>query len=109
MAAWALATVSLVAVPGQICLGAWSDRIGREWVWTIACGGFALCCAALIALAQGPSYPLLWLMVISQGFLGYALTSLMGPIVAEIFEGPHYGAISGTLTVALAGGGAAGP
>ena len=48
-------------------------------------------------------------MVVSQGFLGYALTSVMGPIVAEIFEGPHYGAIFGTLTVALIGGGAAGP
>ena len=33
----------------------------------------------------------------------------MGPIVAEIFEGPHYGAIFGTITVALIGGGAAGP
>jgi MFS family permease len=33
----------------------------------------------------------------------------MGPIVAEIFEGPHYGAIFGTLSVALIGGGAAGP
>jgi MFS family permease len=33
----------------------------------------------------------------------------MGPIVAEIFEGPHYGSIFGTVTVALIGGGAAGP
>ena len=33
----------------------------------------------------------------------------MGPIVAEIFEGPHYGSIFGTITVALIGGGAAGP
>jgi hypothetical protein len=45
--------------------------------------------------------------LISQGFLGYALTSVMGPIVAEIFEGPHYGSIFGTITVALLGGGAA--
>jgi MFS family permease len=52
---------------------------------------------------------LLYLMVLSQGFLGYALTSVMGPIVAEIFEGPHYGSIFGTITVALIGGGAAGP
>ncbi|MEQ1650418.1 MAG: MFS transporter, partial [Hyphomicrobiaceae bacterium] len=37
------------------------------------------------------------------------LTAVMGPIVAEIFEGPHYGAIFGTITVALIGGGAAGP
>jgi MFS family permease len=109
IAAWALATVSMVAVPGQICLGAWSDRVGREWVWTAACGGFAVCYAALIALAYRPSYALLCLMVLAQGFLGYALTSVMGPIVAEIYEGPHYGSIFGTLTVALAGGGAAGP
>ena len=32
----------------------------------------------------------------------------MGPIVAEIFEGPHYGSIFGTITVALIGGGAMG-
>jgi MFS family permease len=63
----------------------------------------------LIALESTPSPLLLNLMVISQGFLGYALTSVMGPIVAEIFEGPHYGTIFGTVTVALIGGGAAGP
>jgi MFS family permease len=33
----------------------------------------------------------------------------MGPIVAEIFEGPHYGSIFGTITIALIGGGAVGP
>jgi cyanate permease len=33
----------------------------------------------------------------------------MGPIVAEIFEGPYYGSIFGMLTIALIGGGAAGP
>ena len=43
------------------------------------------------------------------GLPGYALTSVIGPIAAEIFEGLHYGAIFGTLTVALIGGGAAGP
>jgi MFS family permease len=63
----------------------------------------------LIALEHAPSSALLYLMVVSQGFLGYALTSVMGPIVVEIFEGPHYGSIFGTITVALIGGGAAGP
>src|SRR3982074_636123 len=48
-------------------------------------------------------------MVFTQGFFGYALTSVVGPIVAEIFEGPHYGSIFGTITIALIGGGAAGP
>jgi MFS family permease len=109
VAAWSLGIVSVIAIPGQIALGALSDRIGREWIWTTACFGFAVCYAALIALEQVRSQPLLYLMVISQGFLGYAVTSVMGPIVAEIFEGSHYGAIFGALTVALTGGGAAGP
>jgi MFS family permease len=108
-AAWSLGIVSVAAIPGQIGLGALSDRVGREWVWSVACGGFAICYAALIALEHAPSMPLLYLMVISQGFLGYAVTSVMGPIVAEIFEGPRYGSIFGALTVALIGGGAAGP
>src|SRR5262249_12165454 len=109
VAAWALGIVSVVGIPGQIGLGALSDRIGREWIWTGGCAGFGGWYGALIALEHSPSPPLLWLMVISQGALGYALTSVMGPIVAEIFEGPHYGSIFGMLTVALIGGGAAGP
>ena len=109
VAGWALGFVSVVAVPGQIILGGLSDHIGRERIWAAGCLGFAICYAALMALEQNPSNALLYLMVVSQGFLGYALTSVMGPIVAEIFEGPHYGSIFGTMTVALIGGGAAGP
>ena len=40
VAAWSLGIVSVVAIPGQIGLGALSDRIGREWVWTAACWRF---------------------------------------------------------------------
>jgi MFS family permease len=108
-AAWALGLVSLVGIPGQIGLGALSDRVGREWIWAAGCFGFAVCYAALIALEHTPSPLLLYLMVFSQGFLGYALTSVMGPIVAEVFEGPHYGSIFGMITVAMISGGAAGP
>jgi MFS family permease len=108
-AAWALGMVSMIGIPGQILLGGLSDRIGREWVWTAGCSGFAICYLALIGLEHSPSPALLYVMVISQGFLGYALTSVMGPIVAEIFEGPHYGSIFGAITVALLAGGAAGP
>ena len=105
----ALGIVSVVAIPGQLGLGALSDRIGREWIWTAGCAGFAICYIALIALEHAPSIALLYVMVVSQGFLGYALTSVMGPIVAEIFEGPHYGTIFGTIAMALTSGGAAGP
>jgi MFS family permease len=97
VAAWALGLVSVAGIPGQIILGNLSDRIGREWVWTAGCAGFAVCYGALIALEHVPSNALLYLMVLSQGFLGYALTSVMGPIVAEIFDGPHTGRSSAQL------------
>lgn len=109
VAAWALGAVAIAAIPGQILLGALSDRIGREWIWTAGCLGFVISYAALLALEHSPSLTLLYIMVAAQGFLGYALTSVMGAIVAEIFEGPHYGSIFGTITIALISGGAAGP
>ena len=108
-AAWALGFVSLVAVPGQIALGHLSDRIGREWVWTIGSLGFVLCLAALLALRHAPTEPLLWFMVVAQGMLGYSLTSVIGAIPAEIFAGRHYGTVFGTVMLAAIVGGAAGP
>ena len=108
-AAWALGFVSLMGIPGQIVLGHLSDRIGREWVWTVGSAGFALCYAALLILRHVPTPPLLYFMVAVQGMLGYGLTSVIGAIAAEIFQGRHYGAIMGTLMLAAVGGGAVGP
>lgn len=108
-AAWALGLVSLVAVPGQIALGHLSDRIRREWVWTIGNGGFVLSCAALLILPAFPAAPLLWLMVLAQGTLGYGLTSVMGAIPVESFAGSHSGSIFGSVMLAAIFGGATGP
>lgn len=108
-AAWALGAVSLAAVPGQIILGHLSDRIGRELVWAIGCLGFVCTYLALLLLRTDPSLALLGLVVIPQGFLGYGLTSVLGAIPAEIFEGRHYGVIFGTLALSLIVGGAVGP
>jgi MFS family permease len=109
VAVWSLGAVSLLGIPGQILLGHVSDRIGREWVWTIGCAGFAICFAALMALPQLHSLTLVYLMVFTQGALGYGLTSVLGPIVIEIFQGKHYGSIFGTIQVAALSGGAVGP
>ncbi|PYM30940.1 MAG: MFS transporter [Candidatus Rokuibacteriota bacterium] len=108
-AAWALGFVSFAAIPGQIGFGHLSDRIGREWIWTVGCAGFAVCYLALLLMAHAPTPTLLYLMVASQGVLGYSLTSVIGAIPAEIFEGRHYGTIFGTLMLAAITGGAAGP
>jgi MFS family permease len=109
VAAWALGLVSLLGVPGQIYFGHLSDRIGREWVWTISGIGFAICNLTLILMAQMPSLALVGVMVLTQGVLGYACTSIMGAVVQEIFQGRHYGSIFGTLMLAALAGGAAGP
>ena len=108
-AAWALGFVSLTGIPGQIGLGHLSDRIGREWVWAAGSLGFAICYGALLLLAGSPTMPLLYLMVVSQGMLGYGITSVVGAIPAEIFQSRHYGSIFGTLMLSSIAGGAAGP
>src|SRR5438093_11997673 len=66
---------------------------------------------ALLARAarHAPTEPLLYFMVISQGMLGYSLTSVIGAIPKEIFEGRHYGTVFGTLMLAAIVCGAAGP
>ena len=108
-AAWALGFVSLIAIPGQVALGHISDRVGREWVWSVGCLGFAVCYGALLLLGAAPSSTLLWTMVIAQGFLGYGLTSVVGAIPAEIFQGRHYGGVFGTIMGIGIAGGALGP
>ncbi len=109
VAVWALGIVSLLGIPGQILLGHLSDRIGREAIWAISCTGFAICFAALIALKYVPTLLLVYIMVLAQGALGYGLTSIIGAVVLEIFQGKHYGSIFGTVMLAALAGGAAGP
>jgi len=94
---------------GQISLGHVSDRIGREWIWGISMLGFVICFLALIVLQSNPSMLWLYLMVAAQGGLGYGLTSVMGAMVAEIFQGRHFGGIFGTVMLSAMAGGAAGP
>lgn len=108
-AAWTLGLVSLVAIPGQIALGYLSDRIGRRSVWLVGSLGFAVCYATLLLLEHSPTLPLLWVMVVAQGTLGYGLTSVIGAIPAETFPGRHHGTIFGSLMLASICGGAAGP
>src|SRR5262249_51489461 len=60
-------------------------------------------------LQDVPALWLLYMMVLAQGMLGYGLTSVLGALTAEIFQGPHFGTIYGTLTVSVLAGGAVGP
>ena len=108
-AAYALGFVGLFGVVGQIALGHLSDCIGREWVWTIRCLGFVICYALLLFIERQPSLLLVYLMVATQGALGYALAPVYSSVTAEVFPGPSYGVIFSTLTIAGNTGAAAGP
>ena len=75
-----------------------------------AASASSICYAALIALQAGTdarccSTPWCWRRASSA----MRSTAVLGPIVAEIYEGPHFGAIFGTLMLAAITGGAVGP
>jgi MFS family permease len=109
VAAYALGMVGLTGSVGQILLGYVSDRIGREWSWTISMLGFALCYALLWVMKDHPTPVLMYAMVAAQGLLGYGMASVFGAVPAELFAGKHYGAISGMLSVAASLGAGLGP
>ncbi|WP_339713087.1 MFS transporter [uncultured Sneathiella sp.] len=108
-AASALGLVGFAGVIGQIYLGNLSDRIGREWVWSLSTAGFLLSCVLLLVMEHVPSATMMYAMVILQGGLGYGIATVFGSMPADLFQGRGYGIIFGTLgTLALVGG-AVGP
>ena len=108
-AAYALALVALFGVAGQIVIGWLSDRIGREWGWTIGSLGFVLALLCLLALRTRPDPLLMYAMVAAQGLLGYSLATFYAAIPADLFQGRSYGTIFGALSLASTLGAGAGP
>jgi len=108
-AAQALGIVGLLGVVGQIGVGGLSDRIGREWAWTLGLIGFAICYGALILLASGPSVMWLYIMIVAQGGIGFGLAAIFGAITAEVFPGQRFATIFGLTSLAGNLGGGAGP
>jgi MFS family permease len=109
VAATALGLVSFMGIGGQIGLGHLSDRLGREWAWTLACLGYAICYAALLVMREHPTSGWLYVMVGAQGLLGYGIASVFGSIVIELFQGRHYGSVFGVLGLGAGMGAGLGP
>ena len=109
LAAYALGLVGLMGVVGQIGTGALSDRIGREWAWSLGCLGFALCYVLLFAMKLTPSSAMLYSMVAVQGLVGYGMAAVYPSIMAELFHCRRYGQIFGTLGAISGLGAATGP
>jgi MFS family permease len=108
-AAVALGLVPFMGIAGQIALGHFSDRLGREAGWTLAAGGFALCYLLLLVMEDSPTPVMLYAMVVAQGLLGYGLASVFAAIPSEVFQGKRYATIFGALNCAAVGGGGLAP
>lgn len=100
--------IGVTSIPGKMMWGALSDRIGRELVFT---GGLVCILFSLVALALVGSVPGL-LMPFAFAFLvgiGYSVNAPIIPAVArDLFAGPRFPSIFGTLSLFSAMGGAMG-
>jgi MFS family permease len=109
VAALALGLVGLTGVIGQIAIGHLSDRMGREWAFTLSLLGFLATYGCLYLMRQWPQVWLMYLMVGLQGFLGYGTATVFAATPADLFAGKHYGIIFGVLATAASAGAALGP
>ena len=105
-AAVGLGLVGFFGVGGQIGIGYFSDRMGREWGWTISVLGFLVTYVLLMLLSIWPQVWLMYFMSCMQGLVGYGLASVFASVPVELFAGRRYGTIFGLLG-AFAGLGAA--
>lgn len=107
-AAAALGLVALFGIFGQIFIGGFSDRAGREIGWSLALFGFLISSTLLLTMEGAPNRVLLYGMVAGQGLLGYGLASLYGAIPADVFGGKSFSRIFSILTLFGNSGAAAG-
>lgn len=105
----ALGLVSFTGVLGQIAIGQFSDRMGREVAWTLGMCGFIACYAILLLLEHYPTDWLVYAMVVTQGLFGYGIASVYAAIPADVFPGSRYASIFGLLGLMATIGGAVGP
>jgi MFS family permease len=102
-------TVGLVSIPGKIGWGILSDRTNREAAYTLA-----FCCVmgsigALVLAGRFPASLLPYVYAALLG-LGYAATAPLTPAAAsDVFGGPRFSVIFGTLHVSNAIGASTGP
>lgn len=109
VAASVVSLVGLSSVVGKAGGGWLSDTIGRELTYTLGLGCVVASIGALglVALAPGRAPAYLYGLLVG---VGYSVTApLMPAVISDLFRGRHYGVIFGTLHLANAFGGSAGP
>lgn len=93
----------------MIGMGMFSDRVGREWAYTL--GSLALVGGILVILFL-PQMPRFLLLVLYPPLfaVGFGSRQALYPtIAADIFHGAHFGSIIGVLAVCIGIGAGVGP
>ncbi len=109
LAASVLGLTGFFTSPSMILWGTTSDRIGREWAYTL--GSLAMILGIIFLLyARDPSH--IWMLYAYTVFfaLGFASRQSLYPtIAADLFHGPNFGAINGALALFIGAGSGIGP
>jgi len=107
-AVWLFAVAAACMMAGNL-LGGWlSDRVGRGWVFVVGTV-VAILGIACFALVQGPQDRVLLLLYALSG-VGFGMRiAQLSTIPADVFAGPHLGAILGVVQSGGGLGGAIGP
>ena len=100
--------IGVTSIPGKMIWGALSDRVGRELAFTggLVCILFSLVALALVGVVPGLLMPFAFAFLVS---IGYSVNAPIIPAVArDLFAGPRFPSIFGTLSLFSAMGGAMG-
>ena len=101
-----LSITAAVSIAGRVITGGVADMIGKRKTMMI---GFGLTLVAFLFLLAGSELWMLYLFAVVFGIGGWAVASVMSPMVAELFGIRSHGVILGVATFVGTVGGAAGP
>lgn len=89
--------VGAVSIPAKIGLGLLSDRTNRETAYTLAFGCLVVSLGVLVLAGRNPASALAFLYAFLVA-IGYSATAPLAPAAAnDLFRGPRFSAIFGTL------------
>jgi MFS family permease len=101
--------VGLVSIPGKMGWGLLSDRTNRELAYTLAFACLVVSLGVLVLAGRYPASGLAYLYAVLVA-LGYSATAPLTPAAAsDLFSGPRFSTIFGTLHLGNSLGAATGP
>ncbi|MBW2307727.1 MAG: MFS transporter [Deltaproteobacteria bacterium] len=108
-AAMALSIMGLISAPGRILFGLLTDRISGRFALILSYTCNAVGILALLGLYYVRLPIILYFFVFIFGIAFGARTSVVGPMVANAFQGPNFGLIFGFITIGMGLGATIGP